>query len=153
MFRNTPIKAKFCPFCLGNKKLPPSKRMVQFFISLPEWHNHVEAHLSQLNSNFKCEHPGCLVDFGSTEELIYHLIDTYCWRPRPESPKKRKLKLEDTPWLGTQREFLFLKMLGLLPCLDLLLLSVPRITWGSGRLEDLNWPIISNLPLFILTKM
>jgi carbonic anhydrase len=96
MFRNAPIKAGFCPFCLGNKKLCPSKRMVQFFISPPEWHTHVEAHLSQLNGSFRCEHPACLLDFGSTEELTYHLIDTHCWRPRRESPKKkRKFELED----------------------------------------------------------
>lgn len=96
--RNAPIKAGFCLFCLGNKKLRPSKRMVQFFISPPESHNHVEAHLSQLNSNFKCEHPPCLVAFGSTEALTYHhLMGTHRWRLRHESPKKRKFELEDTP--------------------------------------------------------
>ncbi|KAJ5478450.1 hypothetical protein N7530_003959 [Penicillium desertorum] len=97
VFRNTPIKAGFCPFCFGNKTLCPSKRMVQFFISPPEWHNHVEAHLSQLDGNFKCGHPACLVDFERMEELTYHLIDTHCWRLRRESPKKRKYKVEETP--------------------------------------------------------
>lgn len=123
--RNEPIKAGFCLFCLGNKKRRPSKRMVQFFISPPESHNHVEAHLSQLNSNFKCEHPPCLVAFGSTEALTYHhLMGTHRWRLRHESPKKRKFELEDTPWLGIQLEVLVVKVPKLLPCFDLLLLSV-----------------------------
>lgn len=96
IFHHAPIKAGWCPFCLGNKKLQSSKRMVQFFVSPPEWHDHVAAHLNQLKGNFKCEHPACLVDFGSASELTYHLIDTHCWRPRREYPKKRKFELEDT---------------------------------------------------------
>lgn len=92
MIYHAPIKAGLCPFCLGNEKLDVSKRMVQFFVSPPEWHDHIAAHLHQLKGNFKWEHPACLVDFGSAAELTYHLIDTHCWRPRREDPKKRKLE-------------------------------------------------------------
>lgn len=67
--------------------------MVQFLVSPLEWHDHVVAYLHQLQSNFKRQHPACLVDFGSAAELTYHLIDTHCWRPRREHPRKRKVEL------------------------------------------------------------
>ncbi|KAJ5391853.1 hypothetical protein N7509_007343 [Penicillium cosmopolitanum] len=36
MFRSAPIKAGFCPFCLGNKHLDLSKRMTQFVTNRSE---------------------------------------------------------------------------------------------------------------------
>ncbi|KAJ5110899.1 hypothetical protein N7532_001434, partial [Penicillium argentinense] len=81
IFRNAPIKAGFCPFCLGNKDLSSSRRMFQFIISPPAWHSHIQGHLTELNS-FKCTHPACLLDFDDKELLIFHLMDTHCWHPR-----------------------------------------------------------------------
>lgn len=95
MFRNAPIKAGFCPFCLGNKKRLASKRMIQFVTSSSEWYSHIEDHLKELGENFRCEHPACSLNFDSLEALTYHLMDTHCWRPRRESPQKRKFKVDD----------------------------------------------------------
>lgn len=93
MFRNAPIKAGFCPFCLGNKYYTPSRRMVQFITSAPEWYDHIEFHLAHL-TNFRCRHPACQLQFDSKEHLIYHLMDTHCWTPRKNSSKKRKRDLD-----------------------------------------------------------
>ncbi|KAJ5215829.1 uncharacterized protein N7498_002236 [Penicillium cinerascens] len=96
IFRNAPIKARFCPFCLGNKKLLPSKRMIQFVVSSLEWYSHIEDHLNELKENFHCEHLACLLKFDSLEALTCYLTDTHCRRPRRESLKKRKFELDDT---------------------------------------------------------
>ncbi|KAJ6001624.1 zinc finger protein [Penicillium canescens] len=90
IFRNAPIKPGLCPFCLGAKREKPSKRMFQFVLSPPKWHSHIEDHLKELKHDFDCKHPACSTTFKSLEELTYHLVDTHCWRPRRQSPKKRK---------------------------------------------------------------
>jgi carbonic anhydrase len=90
IFRNAPIKPGLCPFCLGVRREKPSKRMFQFVLSPPKWHSHIEDHLKELKLDFDCKHPACSTTFRSLEELTYHLVDTHCWRPRWQSPKKRK---------------------------------------------------------------
>jgi carbonic anhydrase len=92
MFRNAPIKGGLCPFCLGNKSLKPSRRVAQFVISAPDWHNHVESHLAGLNK-FQCKYPACQIDFESRELLIYHLANAHCWSPRKITSHKRKHSL------------------------------------------------------------
>ncbi|KAJ5491931.1 Zinc finger C2H2 [Penicillium expansum] len=74
----------------GAKGKKPAKRMLQFVLSPPKWHSHIEDHLKELKLDFDCKHPACTTHFETLEELTYHLVDTHCWRPRRQSPKKRK---------------------------------------------------------------
>ncbi|KAJ5882364.1 Zinc finger C2H2 [Penicillium soppii] len=53
-------------------------------------YSHIKNHLKGLKFDFDCKHPACSTSFRSLEELTYHLVDTHCWRPRRQSPKKRK---------------------------------------------------------------
>ncbi|EAW17144.1 uncharacterized protein NFIA_005060 [Aspergillus fischeri NRRL 181] len=80
IFRNTPAKAAYCPFCLGDKFLKPSKRMAQF-LDRPAWFSHVGSHLSPkaLDGKFHCRHPACALELGSLPELEYHLKDVHCY--------------------------------------------------------------------------
>lgn len=89
MFRSAPIKAGFCPFCLGNKHLDPSKRMTQFVTNRSEWYAHIQFHVAGL-TRFECKHPACQLDFNSQELLIHHLIDAHCWILGKAPSKKRK---------------------------------------------------------------
>lgn len=91
VFRNAPIKPGFCPFYLGNSCMSPSKRMLQFVVSPPEWHSHIDKHLKGLTSDYDCKHPACSTRIKTLEELTYHLSDTHFWVPRRTSPTKRKL--------------------------------------------------------------
>jgi hypothetical protein len=73
--------AGYCPFCLGNAKLPASRRMQQFLERDP-WTSHVRGHVDGLGDvdSVRCPHPGsqCDTTFSTTEELIFHLKDMHC---------------------------------------------------------------------------
>ncbi|KAJ5768157.1 hypothetical protein N7533_000740 [Penicillium manginii] len=89
MFRNAPIKAGLCPFCLGNKHLGLSKRMTQYATSRSEWYAHIQSHVIGL-TRFECKHPACQLNLKSQELLIHHLMDAHCWTLGKASSKKRK---------------------------------------------------------------
>ncbi|KAJ5602036.1 hypothetical protein N7510_011570 [Penicillium lagena] len=97
MFRNAPIKAGFCPFCLGNANLPPAKRMNQFIIDRAKWHSHVEAHLAKVKEYdyYHCDHPACSKKFENFHDLVLHLVDTHCYQP-PRGHKRS--------WIESNRE-------------------------------------------------
>ena len=89
VFRNAPIKAGFCPFCLGNKNLGPSRRMTQYVTDRSKWYAHIQAHIMGL-TKFECKHPACQLNLESRELLIHHLVDAHCWNPGKAPSKKRK---------------------------------------------------------------
>ncbi|KAJ5741093.1 Zinc finger C2H2 [Penicillium malachiteum] len=95
IFRNAPIKAGLCPFCLGSEFAPPSTRMRQFILSPPQWHSHIEAHLDAVKLDFNCKHPACSTNFQSLDQLTHHLIDVHCWHPRRNQTGKRKRSIEE----------------------------------------------------------
>lgn len=92
IFRNAPIKAGYCPFCLGNENLEIKCRMQQF-LDKSKWHCHIDDHLQTLVNDFNCKHLGCSTNITSLSELINHLWDWHHYRPL--RGKKRKMSAED----------------------------------------------------------
>ncbi|KAL1965859.1 hypothetical protein VTN77DRAFT_4992 [Rasamsonia byssochlamydoides] len=84
MFCNVPIKAGYCPFCMGNTELCPSEQMKQFVSDAGKWYDHIQSHLKRLEGNFTCRHPACSVELETLEELQHHLVDITVISPRVE---------------------------------------------------------------------
>jgi hypothetical protein len=81
MFRNAPVKAGYCPFCLGNTDLQPQQRMRQFIIDRSEWYNHIESHFQEFEDECGCSHPACQTQYDNLGDLHYHLWDCHYYRP------------------------------------------------------------------------
>ncbi|KAL4792861.1 hypothetical protein BDV19DRAFT_400344 [Aspergillus venezuelensis] len=92
MFHNAPVKAAFCPFCMGDSLLGPIRQMKQFLHS-PTWWKHVESHLEQKarGKDFHCCHPACDIQLDSAKALRFHLEDVHYYKP----PRGRKRPSED----------------------------------------------------------
>ncbi|EGE03442.1 carbonic anhydrase [Trichophyton equinum CBS 127.97] len=88
MFRNVPISAGRCPFCLGDSSLCVTKRMTEYIINWKDWNTHVEDHLVELKRSGaepRCTHPLCNILFDSFQMLIFHLQDIHCCLRRPKN--------------------------------------------------------------------
>ncbi|KAI9752223.1 MAG: hypothetical protein M1835_001112 [Candelina submexicana] len=74
----------YCPWCLGNAKLPATARMQQF-PDRPKWQAHVDEHVAKLDSSktLICPHPRvqCTEAFESVQEFKFHLQDVHCVVP------------------------------------------------------------------------
>jgi hypothetical protein len=56
IFRNVPVKAGYCPFCLGKTHDEPCQRMRQFTDPV-KWYDHIDAHLANIkDNNYTCRH-------------------------------------------------------------------------------------------------
>ncbi|RAQ76875.1 hypothetical protein COH21_008703 [Aspergillus flavus] len=93
IFRNAPVKAGFCPFCLGEEIMSPRKRMTQY-LDRSEWYKHVQSHLSPkaLSGMFHCRHPACQENIQTLENLECHLRDVHFYNP----PRGKKRKIHPT---------------------------------------------------------
>ncbi|GBF62519.1 hypothetical protein TMEN_5065 [Trichophyton mentagrophytes] len=88
MFRNVPISAGRCPFCLGDSSLCVTKRMTEYIFRWKDWNAHVEDHLAELmrsGAEPRCTHPLCNILFDSFQMLIFHLQDIHCCLRRPKN--------------------------------------------------------------------
>ena len=88
MFRNAPVKAGLCPFCLGEEIIGPCRRMTQY-LDRSDWYSHIQSHLSHeaLSGMFHCRHPACYEDFQSVGDLECHLRDIHYYNP-PRGKKR-----------------------------------------------------------------
>ncbi|KAH0542349.1 hypothetical protein FGG08_003287 [Glutinoglossum americanum] len=91
VFRLALACAGYCPFCLGNPRLPASERLHQFMYK-NRWLPHIGQHVRELDSDkaVKCLHPGCAISFGSVQDLLYHFEDIHGIK-FTEATTKRKL--------------------------------------------------------------
>ncbi|KAL3467666.1 hypothetical protein BJX64DRAFT_299023 [Aspergillus heterothallicus] len=83
IFRNCPVKPGYCPFCLGNRRLGPARRMKQY-LNTTQWYRHLGSHLTDdfLSDSFRCRHPACTEKYWSMKDLVCHLEDVHCCAPR-----------------------------------------------------------------------
>lgn len=79
IFRQAPVYAGCCPFCLGQSNLPASQRLYQFFNRF-RWQEHVQSHIRALRDakTTNCPHPQCIIPFDSVQDLQHHLQDVHC---------------------------------------------------------------------------
>ncbi|KAM5479793.1 hypothetical protein MaudMau93_007756 [Microsporum audouinii] len=88
MFRNVPISAGRCPFCLGDSSLCATKRMTEYILRWNDWDKHVENHLTELKRSGaepRCTHSLCDILFDSFQMLIFHLQDIHCCLRKPKN--------------------------------------------------------------------
>ncbi|KAL4999885.1 hypothetical protein BDV10DRAFT_200538 [Aspergillus recurvatus] len=83
IFRSCPVKPGYCPFCLGNRRLGPARRMKQY-LNTTQWYRHLGSHLTDdfLSGSFQCRHPACTEKYWSMRDLVCHLEDVHCCTPR-----------------------------------------------------------------------
>ncbi|KAL2810637.1 hypothetical protein BDW59DRAFT_155623, partial [Aspergillus cavernicola] len=105
IFRNCPVKPGYCPFCLGNKSLGPIRQMEQY-LDTTKWYRHFESHLSHknLSGKFHCRHPACTETYGTIKELVYHLEDVHCCKPRRGQKRTFETMSDSNPILQDKRQ-------------------------------------------------
>ena len=79
IFRQAPVYAGCCPFCLGHSELPASQRIYQLFNRF-RWLEPVQGHIQAFDdaSGTVCPYPQCVISFGSVQDLRHHLQDIHC---------------------------------------------------------------------------
>lgn len=84
VFRRAIVTPGFCPFCLGDSRLPAPDRLHQFLYR-NRWQQHLINHIKVL-VEAKCPHLLCTRPISSTPILLNHLQDVH----RIELPKTGK---------------------------------------------------------------
>ncbi|PGH04310.1 hypothetical protein AJ80_08533 [Polytolypa hystricis UAMH7299] len=93
IFRQAPVKAGFCGFCLWDNTLTPARRMRQYIFDedRSKLRDHYEDHLQRVQGNPTCENPLCKEKFQSTGDLRHHLVDFHCAPLHQEKKRKREV--------------------------------------------------------------
>lgn len=84
---HTLMRPGYCPFCVADKTIPATERLVSWARDHQLW-NHVEEHLEACSWPRNCPHPLCDASvFEEPEALRYHLVDEHRFsRKRAKKP-------------------------------------------------------------------
>ena len=94
--RHTLLRPAFCPFCLGDTPLPPSKRWLSYTRDTRLWTYTESLHLNCASWPLHCPHPFC--DIGCTDEQTfrYYLADMHYHKLMKRAATHPRKKLPST---------------------------------------------------------
>lgn len=88
----------FCPFCMGDNRLPASSRWCSWTREAKLW-SHLESHLEASRWPLKCPHPLCSLHLHNETSFLYHLSDVHSLRMSPHMNKCRQQGRNSEPFI------------------------------------------------------
>jgi hypothetical protein len=72
----------FCPCCIGNNKLPASRRLQPYTRDRDLW-DHLETHLEEFSWPGECPHHLCSLPLKDETSFLYHMSNVHSLRTSP----------------------------------------------------------------------
>ena len=79
---HTLFRPAFCPYCMGDNRLPASSRWTSWTREAKLW-SHLELHLESSRWPLECPHPLCSLQLDDETLFLYHLSDVHSLRMSP----------------------------------------------------------------------
>lgn len=89
---NTLFRPAFCPFCVGDDKLPASSRWSSWTREAKLW-SHLRTHLGVSHWPLNCPHPSCSLKLQDESSFLFHLSDVHSLRMSPHMRKSWQSRL------------------------------------------------------------
>lgn len=93
---NTLFRPAFCPFCLGDNRIPARSRWISWTREAKLW-QHLKAHLEMSRWPSGCPHPLCSLRIEDETSFLYHLSDAHDLKMTPGISKSWHCRHTTTP--------------------------------------------------------
>ena len=93
---HTLVRPAFCPFCLGNRSEPASRRWESWTREAKVW-AHLRTHLNVSRWPLRCPHPLCSLLVPDETSFLYHLSDIHGLQMSPQVGKSWQSERHSEP--------------------------------------------------------
>ena len=96
---STLVRPAFCPFCLGDQKLPAQRRLASWTREAKLW-SHLGPHLQVARWPLTCPHPLCDLQLNDERLFLFHLRDTHDLRISQYLQNQNEKSIELVPFIS-----------------------------------------------------